>query len=167
MNASIAQCRYLLSLAEPILAGLDDPHRALEPQPGAKTAGWLIGHLAVSGDFARRLCGRASLCPIDWRTMFNPGSEPSSDPDAYPSMVTLCDTFRVVYGDLCGAAREADASALTVANPFVPAQADFPTAGDFVAYLLSSHLAYHLGQLVAWRAAAGFGRLQRPDALAA
>src|SRR5438034_6534034 len=53
MNASIAQCRYLLSLAEPILAGLDDSHCALEPQPGTKTAGWLVGHLAVSGDFAR------------------------------------------------------------------------------------------------------------------
>jgi len=48
-----------------------------------------------------------------------------------------------------------------------PARPDFPTAGDFVAYLLSSHLAYHLGQLVAWRAAAGLGRLSRPDALAA
>jgi hypothetical protein len=63
MNAIVAQCRYLLSLAESVLAGLDDSHRALEPRPGAKTAGWLIGHLAVSGDFARRLCGRPPLCP--------------------------------------------------------------------------------------------------------
>src|SRR2546430_372041 len=46
MNSILTQCRYLLSLAEPILDGLDDSHRALEPQPGAKTAGWLIGHLA-------------------------------------------------------------------------------------------------------------------------
>lgn len=167
MHASLAQCRYLLSLAEPVLNGLDDSHRALEPQPGAKTAGWLIGHLAVSGDFARRLCGRPPLCPITWRTMFNPGSQPSTDPSAYPSMPTLCDTFRRVYADLCDAAREADPSVLTAANPFAPARADFPTAGDFAAYLLSSHLAYHLGQLVAWRAAVGLGRLQRPDVLAA
>ena len=53
------------------------------------------------------------------------------------------------------------------ANPFAPARTAFPTAGDFVAYLLTGHLAYHLGQLVAWRATAGLGRLQRPDALAA
>jgi len=33
--------------------------------------------------------------------------------------------------------------------------------------LLTGHLAYHLGQLVAWRAGAGLGRLHRPDALAA
>ena len=167
MNASIAQCRYLLSLAEPILTGLNDSHRALEPQPGAKTAGWLIGHLAVSGDFARRLYGRAPLCPTAWGPMFNPGSRPSADPGAYPSMTTLCDTFRLVYTDLCNASGEADSSALAAANPYAPARADFPTAGDFAAYLLSSHLAYHLGQLVAWRAAAGLGRLRRPDALAA
>src|SRR5262245_38749649 len=78
MNASIAQCRHLLSQAEPILAGLDDSHRALEPHPGAKTAGWLIGHLSVTGDFARRLCGRAPLCPTDWRALFNPGSRPAT-----------------------------------------------------------------------------------------
>ena len=167
MNASIAQCRYLLSLAEPILAGLDDSHRALEPQAGSKTAGWLVGHLVVSGDFARRLCGRPPLCPGAWRPLFNPGSQPSGEPNTYPSMATLCDTFRRVHADLCVAAQEAAPSALAAVNPFAPARADFPTAGDFLAYLLSSHLAYHLGQLVAWRAAAGLGRLQRPDALAA
>jgi hypothetical protein len=99
--------------------------------------------------------------------MFNPGSRPSLDPKLYPSMVTLCETLRLVYVDLCVVARETDASALAVDNPFEPARADFPTAGDFVAYLLSSHFAYHLGQLVAWRAAAGFQPLQRPGELVA
>jgi hypothetical protein len=82
-------------------------------------------------------------------------------------MAELCDTFRRVYQSLCRAAEEVDPAALTGVNPFAPARPDFPTAGDFVAYLLSSHLAYHLGQLVAWRAAAGLGRPSKPDALAA
>ncbi len=167
MNTTLAQCRYLLSLAKPILDGLDDSHRALEPQPGSKTAGWLIGHLAVSGDFARRLCGRPPLCPADWGAAFNPGSQPSREANDYPSMATLRDTFESVYSDLSGAASEADPSSLTSINPYAPARAAFPTAGDFVAYLLTGHLAYHLGHLVAWRAAVGLGRLHRPDALAA
>ena len=167
MNTTLAQCRYLLSLAKPILEGLDDSHRALEPQPGSKTAGWLIGHLAVSGDFARRLCGRPPLCPADWGAAFNPGSQPSREANDYPSMATLRDTFESVYSDLSGVASEADPSSFTSINPYAPARAAFPTAGDFVAYLLTGHLAYHLGQLVAWRAGAGLGRLQRPDALAA
>src|SRR2546422_11503539 len=133
MNSILTQCRYLLSLAEPILDGLDDSHRALEPQPGAKTAGWLIGHLAVSGDFARRLCGRAPLCPADWRAAFNPGSQPSREPNDYPSMATLRDTFERVYSDLCAAASEADPPSLTSINPYAPARAAFPTSRDFVA----------------------------------
>ena len=67
----------------------------------------------------------------------------------------LCGTFRSVYTDLCAAASVADPAALAAVNPFPPALPDFPTSGEFVAYLLTGHLGYHLGQLVAWRAAAG------------
>jgi hypothetical protein len=120
-----------------------------------KTAGWLIGHLAVTGDFARRLCGAIPICPLEWRARFNPGSHPSNNPADYPPMSDLCQTFREVYGDLCALASNTDSAALSIPNPYEPARADFPTAGDFVAYLMASHLPYHLGQLSAWRAAAG------------
>lgn len=159
MNQSVAQCRHLLALAERILTGLDDSHRALEPAPGTKTAGWLIGHLAVTGDFARRLCGRTPLCPTEWRPAFNPGSQPSTRPEDYPPMPALCEAFRTVYADLCAAAAEAAPESLAAPNPFAPARPDFPTAGAFLAYLLTGHLAYHLGQFATWRAAAGLGRL--------
>jgi hypothetical protein len=167
MDSSAAQCRYLLSLAEPILAGLENTHLALEPQPGTKTAGWLIGHLAVTGDFARRLCGRSPICPKEWRGQFNPGTQPSRQQADYPPMVELCNAFRAVYSDLGEAATRAEPANLLTENPYAPARSAFPTSGDFVAYLLAGHLAYHLGQLVGWRAAAGLGRLNRPDTLAA
>src|SRR2546428_10006238 len=164
MNTTLAQCRYLLSLAKPILDGLDDSHRALEPQPGSKTAGWLIGHLAVSGDFARRLCGRPPLCPADWGAAFNPGSQPSREANDYPSMATLRDTFESVYSDLSGAASEADPSSLTSINPYAPARAAFPTAGGFLADFLSGPPASPPGQLRAVRAAVRPRPLPPPDA---
>ncbi|HKQ58238.1 MAG TPA: DinB family protein [Candidatus Eisenbacteria bacterium] len=167
MTENVAQCRYLMSLVESVLAGLDDSHRALEPQPGVKTAGWLIGHMAVSGDYARRLCGRDPLCPPAWSEAFNPGTQPSHHDADYPPMAELCAALHAVYDDLCEAAEQALPAALDTPNPFLPAQAAFPTAGGFVGYLLTSHLAYHMGQLVAWRGAAGLGRLARPEALAA
>ncbi len=74
MQPTVEASTYLLALAEPIFTQLDDSHGALEPMPGAKTAGWLVGHLAVSGDFARRLCGRPPLCPAIWRTAFAPSN---------------------------------------------------------------------------------------------
>jgi len=150
-----AQCRHLVGLTERAVADLEDSHSALEPAPGVKTAGWLLGHLAVTGDFARRLCGRPPLCPREWRSAFNPGSQPSHNAGDYPSMPLLRETLIAVYTDLCTAAPTVDPAALAVPNPFEPGQAGFPTAGEFAGYLLTGHLAYHLGQLMTWRAAAG------------
>ena len=162
MKASVEQCRYLLSLAEPILAGLDDSHRAVEPQLGTKTAGWLIGHLTVTGDGGRRLCGRPPLCPKEWRAKFNPGTQPSSNPADYPPMEQLREMFRAVYDDLCIAAAQADAVTLASVNPYAAARAVFPSVSEFVAWMLTGHLGYHLGQLTGWRAAAGLGRTPQP-----
>lgn len=57
----VGQCRYLLSQAEPMLDGLRDEHSHLEPIAGNKTAGRLLGHLCITGDFGRRLCGRKGI----------------------------------------------------------------------------------------------------------
>lgn len=154
MESSIAQCRYLLSVADQVLADLDDSHLALEPHVGLKTAGWLIGHLAVTGDFARRLCGRSPICPPGWRPLFNPGSHPPEHQNLYPPMMSLREAFRSVYIDLCDSALGTDDELLAKENPYAPARAAFPTAGEFVRYLVTGHLGYHLGQLTVWRAAA-------------
>jgi hypothetical protein len=166
MKESVDQCTFLLTLADKLLARLDDSHLALEPQPGAKTAGWLVGHLAVTGDFGRHLCGERALCQREWRTTFNPGSRPSTSPGDYPPMSVLRDTFRAVYESLAKLAPVADAARLAAPNPYEPARPDFPTIGDFVAYLLSGHLAYHLGQLSEWCAAAGVAHARAQDAVA-
>lgn len=157
MSMPAPQCRHLVSLAGPVMGDLSDAHRALEPSPGVKTAGWLVGHLAVTGDFARKLAGRPALCPVEWRALFSPGTQPSHDPAVYPPMDALRNAFRAVYTDLTDAA-PAGLSGLDQPNPFAPGRAAFPTAGDFLAYLMTGHLAYHLGQLVAWRGAAGLAR---------
>ena len=166
MKESVDQCRFLLTLADKLLARLDDSHLALEPQQGAKTAGWLVGHLAVTGDFGRHLCGARALCQREWRTAFNPGSRPSTNPSDYPPMNVLRNTFRTVYEDLSTLAPATDAERLVAPNPYEPARPDFPTIGDFVSYLLSSHLAYHLGQLSEWCAAAGVTHTREQDAVA-
>ncbi len=164
VNNSVAQCRYLLSLTEPILVDLDDSHRALSPLPDTKTAGWLIGHLAVTGDFGRRLCSRPPLCPTDWRPKFNPGSRPSANPDDYPPMDQLRQKFREAYKNLIPSVANADAATREALNPVVAAQSSFPSVGEFVDYLLTGHLGYHVGQLVAWRASVRLGPSRRADA---
>lgn len=167
MQTIDTQCAYLLALADPILAPLDDSHLALEPMPGAKTAGWLVGHLVVSGDYARRLCGHPALCPDGWYAAFAPGSRPSTRAHGYPPMAVLIRTFGDVHRDLRDVARTLRPEVSARPNPYEPARAAFPTVGDFIAYLMTGHLGYHLGQLGAWQAAAGLGPVRRPDHLAA
>jgi len=157
-EAAARQCRLELGAAIGLMRGLHDPHRAVEPQAGMKTAGWIIGHLCATGDYGRKICGRAAFCPKGWRAKFNPGTHPSHDAAEYPPMTELIDTFNRIYTDLIDGALAQDDAARNAPNPFTPIASDLPTAGEFVAYLMTGHLAYHLGQLQAWRVAAGVSR---------
>jgi hypothetical protein len=154
MQAAATQCVFLLSQYERWLTGLADVHRGLEPTPGVKTAGWLVGHLVITGDFARKLCGRPPLVPKEWRPLFSPGTTPGGDVGAYPPMQDLVTAFHTVYRDLIAGAPAASLETLAQPNPYEPARGAFPTAGSFVVYILTGHLGYHLGQLSIWRAAA-------------
>lgn len=158
LEVFVPQGRFILGQAKPWMVDLDDSHRALEPVPGTKTAGWLLGHLAVTGDFGRRICGLETVSPREWRALFNPGTLPSPDPASYPPMATLRDTMRAVYAGFFEQAPHAPIEALALPNPYTPALGAFPTAGDFAAYLMTGHLAHHLGQLGSWHAAAGLRR---------
>jgi hypothetical protein len=149
------QCKFMMWTAEPMLEGLSDEHLNLEPTPGNKTAGWLLGHLCITGDFARRLCGRKGISPAEWRSIFRPGT--TSAMDNYPPMADLCRNFREIYSDLCDAVMTADETTLSAPNPFEPARAAFPTGREFVPYIMTGHLGYHLAQLGDWRRAAGLG----------
>ncbi|HUQ18358.1 MAG TPA: DinB family protein [Gemmatimonadaceae bacterium] len=151
-----AQCRYLIASAEAMLNGLNDEHAALEPTPGNKSAGWLLGHLCITGDFGRRLCGRNPIAPKEWRDTFRPGTN-SGAIESYPAMDELCTKFREIYADLCDVYVAVDQSTLMTPNPFEPARPAFPTAAEMVPYLMTGHLGYHLGQLGDWRRAAGLG----------
>lgn len=149
------QGRFIFGQGKRWVRDLDDSHRAFAPTPGGKTAGWLVGHLAVTGDFGRRLVGGKPICSKEWRALFNPGSHPAPDASIYPPMDALRDTMRTVYADLFESARGASDDLLSLPNPYTPAIEAFPSAGDFAAYLMTGHLAHHLGQLSAWHVAAG------------
>ena len=140
-----------------MLEGLRDEHLHLEPTPGNKTAGWILGHLCITGDFARRLCGRKSICPREWRSTFQPGTKPDTVPTEYPPMADLTRAFREIYTDLCDAIANPDEASLSAPNPFEAARPAFPTGREFVPYIMTGHLGYHLGQLGDWRRAAGLG----------
>ena len=153
LSIAATQCRHHVEAVRSLTSALNDSHLAVAPHPDGKTAGWLLGHLAVTGDYARKLCGRPAMCPVDWRPLFSPGSHPSNSTAAYPPMGALRDAVIAVYSDLADAAPTLDDAARAAPNRFTAVAREFPTTGEFVAYLMTGHIAYHLGQLQAWRAA--------------
>ena len=155
LGAFTSQGRFIFGQGKRWLADLTDDHLALEPIAGTKTAGWLVGHLSVTGDFGRRICGLQPMCPKEWRALFNPGTFPSLDRSVYPPMAQLRETVANVYRDFFSEAPKAADEVIAMPNPYTPALGAFPTAGDFAAYLMTGHLAHHLGQLGSWHAAAG------------
>ena len=158
-----SQGRFIFSQGKRWMSDLSDNHRALQPVPGGKTAGWLIGHLAVTGDFGRKICGLAPMCSKEWRAIFNPGTFPSTDPSIYPSMAALLETCVAVYKDLFTHGPDAASEVLALPNPYTPAVTAFPTSGEFAAYLMTGHLGHHMGQLSAWHVAAGLSGAQVGD----
>lgn len=164
LSAFTQQGKFIFGQGKRWLADLNDNHLALEPIAGTKTAGWLVGHLAVTGDFGRRLCGLTPICSKEWRSMFNPGTFPSLERSTYPPMAALCETVANVYRDFFASAPNAAEEVLAMPNPYTPALGVFPTAGDFAAYLMTGHLAHHLGQLGSWHAAAGLRVIGAPSA---
>lgn len=150
-----AQGRFIFSQGKRWMANLTDDHRALQPMAGMKTAGWLVGHLAVTGDFGRRICGLTPICSKEWRALFNPGTFSSLEASVYPPMPVLLEACVSVYRDFFANAPDAASDVLAMANPYTPAITAFPTSGDFAAYLMTGHLGHHLGQLSSWQAAAG------------
>lgn len=155
LSAFTRQGKFIFGQGKRWLADLTDDHLGLEPIAGVKTAGWLVGHLSVTGDFGRRICGLKPICPKEWRAQFNPGTFPSLDRSTYPPMAELREVVANVYYDFFASAPGAPEDVLAVPNPYTPASVAFPTSGDFAAYLMTGHLAHHFGQLGSWHAAAG------------
>ncbi len=147
---SVAYCQRLS-------ADIDESRLVEIPAEGLKPPVWILGHLAIVGDMGRSLFGGSKICPEAWHTQFAPGSDSSSLPDPVPSKADLVSAIDAGYRDLQKLVQAADPQTLAAPNPLpMPfLQQHLPTVGDLVAHVLTTHMAYHLGQLSTWRRVAG------------
>jgi hypothetical protein len=147
-----AFCRaYLQKLA----GDLTDDQLTLRPVPGLNPPAWLLGHLAIANDHTLRMLGRPNVCPRAWHVDFGPGSTPLKYKGAAPAKRELLDAFETGYQQITEAAKAPDPVKMAAPNPVEFIRRPIPTVGDLVAHLLSTHIAGHVGQLSAWRKAAG------------
>lgn len=132
-----------------------------EPGPGLKAPRWVLGHLAEGHLYLTMFLGIDAPFPDDWARAFAPGT-PSSAPygldggEELPPVDGLLDYVNRTEQPILEAAAAADATQLD--DPHGIAILDdtlIQTKADLISHLLTSHYAFHLGQLSLWRRAAG------------
>ena len=157
MDSTIVAFRFTLRFANLLVADIDDDQMARQPHPGMNHPAWVLGHYAIGADFVAQLLGQPMLTDDDWMATFGPGSTPTSDRSAYPSRDALLEVVNNTHVRAIEFMATATPEQLAAANetPFFPDV--FPTVGDLLTHLLTTHAALHLGQLSAWRRCVGLG----------
>jgi hypothetical protein len=136
----------------------DIPDEDFVRQPGSLTnhPAWIVGHLVFSCQALGSELALAPWLPPMWESKFGTGSIPTSDQSGYPSkaelLTALEDSKQRITAKLCTLGDCGMADAL----PDERHRAVFPTLGHAVVHILSGHFAVHVGQLSAWRRAAGY-----------
>ena len=151
---------FLREYAHRLTGDLSDSDLGRQPAPGINPPGWILGHLVVAADYGLQLLGVAKVCPDAWHARFKPTSVPDGGP--YPPLAELLAKYDEVHAALPAAALRATSEWAGNPHPFEPLREALPTQGMLMAHLLTTHEAIHLGQLSAWRRAAGLPASPRP-----
>jgi hypothetical protein len=143
--------QFMLGYAEELMKEIPDERLAEQPLPGVNHPAWIIGHLALTGDFAVKLLGGEQTLPKSWILQFGPKSTPSTERDIYPTKEELLNQLMERFELARQLAVSPDPEAMSRPNPRPHMVKRLPTVADLVSFLLTGHLALHLGQLSVWR----------------
>lgn len=145
---------YLRMLA----ADLDESALGVAPFEGANPPVWILGHLAISTDFAGRLLGLERACPRDWHVKFAPGSKPGDLKPPLPTKAELVEALESGCRRVIEAVPGAKADALNQPHAVELLKTTvLKTNGDVLAHLMCTHFSFHLAQLSACRRRSGKG----------
>lgn len=145
-----------------LVADLDD--RALLAQPSGirSHAAWTVGHLVTSLQLLGGELGISPWLPKEWAQTFGTGSRPDLDPARYPGRDRLLWIFDNARGRIDAALETLDPERLAEPLPDIDLRDELPTLGHALLHILAAHFALHLGQLTAWRQAAGHPPVREP-----
>ncbi len=148
---------FNLRFAEMLVKDLSSEQMAAQPGGVINHPAWSLGHLVVSGDQLGQLLGLESDVPEGWSETFKTGGEPSSDASAYPSKEEILEALGEQHARNTEAVNNLDASRFAEPHPNEGRRKYFPTLGDQIVFMMTSHEMDHLGQIAAWRRAMGLG----------
>jgi len=148
---------FNLDAARRLVGDLTAEQMCQQPHGVVNHPTWSLGHLASASVGLLKLLGHDASLPEGWKDAFKTGGTPSSDPSVFPSKDELLSTLESLHDRVTAAVKAADSATLATPLPHEGRRKYFPTIGDFVVFLMTSHEMDHLGQLAAWRRAMGLG----------
>ena len=147
---------FNLGYARKLVADIPKDKMCVQPAGIPNHAAWVLGHLAFSLQFGGSMLGLKLAMPDGWQQKFGNGSKPTSDAAVYPDKQALLTALEQAHARLADAVAKADAAVFRQPTPHEGFRKVFPTIGDALTFMTTAHEATHLGQLSAWRRAAGF-----------
>jgi len=148
---------FNLMRAETLVKDLSPEQMVAQPAGLINHPSWSLGHLVVTADHLGQLLGLESSLPESWSETFKTGGEPSDKASDYPSKEVILDALREQHARNTEAVKGCDVSRFAEPHPDERRRKLFPTIGDLIIFLMTSHEYNHLGQIAAWRRAMGLG----------
>lgn len=147
----IAINQLLTGYCTTLLGDIPDDRMAEQPVPLVNHPAWILGHLAFAGDRAVRALGGETLLDETWATRFGPGSKLTANRADYPAQTELASAVERVYERARTLAVSPSPERMAQPNPNPRLNGMLPTLEHAVAFLLTGHMALHLGQFSTWR----------------
>ena len=149
--------QFNLRYAERLVKDVSADQMSVQPGGVINHPAWSLGHLVVSADHLAQFLGLGSNLPEGWSETFKSGGEPTADASAYPTKEALLDALRDQHERNVEAAKATAPERFAEPHPNEKTRKYFPTVGDMIIFMMTSHEMDHLGQIAAWRRAMGIG----------
>ncbi|MGD9722683.1 MAG: DinB family protein [Pirellulales bacterium] len=148
--------QFNLDYLKVLVGDLDDSALHARPYAGGNPPVWILGHLAVSTDYAARMLGLRPACPKEWHQQFGPGSKPDAIAQPAPSKGDLVSAIETGCRRVMEAAPNASAEFMNQPHAVELLKTTvLKTNGDVLAHLMTTHTSFHMAQLSACRRASG------------
>ncbi len=118
---------------------------------------WVLGHLTYAMDNVVRELGGSVDRDESWYEPFRGGSEPTSNRSDYPARDELLGAFSHAAKNLRATLRDKGEAVMSTPTTHEKIRDFFPTIGRFATHVLLVELAFHTGQISAWRRAKQMG----------
>jgi DinB superfamily len=143
---------FMYGTLQRLLADVDEAGFQRPLCEGGNSPAWTLAHLAVVNDAALRNLGAERVAPVEWHKRFRPGASPKDDAAPLPTKAEVLETLETGRRRIAEAVTKVDPEKMSQPhNVEILKDTPLKTLGDVMDHLLTTHFAFHVGQVSAWR----------------